>query len=196
MHKHLQVSFIIGILAFSSGQDLSAKTEASPSADKKKVALALPRESKDEQSTVSRPILVTPTTPMAVPVPSKVVGATVNPASSPTSPQSFGADTAQTSDSSVSLSSGSRQTSTNISGPADFVSTIQEVASKGFERAERLTSVYDKRISQMIAWLANSLMPSTTITPINSPSLCSKQRHLRIADGQTKEQRRRAYLFN
>lgn len=189
MHKHFQISIIIGILALSSGQALSAKSQASQgNSEKKKLAIALPKEQNKEETSVSSAVLVTPSNPMTAPIPSaspaaKYAGLDANSSSA-------------IDDLAVSVGSGSRQIGTNISGPADLVSAIQDVAQRGFQRAERITGAYDKRLSQLIAWLANSFMPSTTITPINSPSLCSKQRHFKIADGVSREEKRRAYLFN
>lgn len=189
MHKHFQVSIIIGILALSSGQALSAKTQSCQgNSEKKKLAIALPKEQNKEETSVSSAVLVTPSTPMTAPLPPTSAAAKVT--------ESSATNSTAANDLAVSVGSGSRQIGTNISGPADFVSAIQDVASRGFERAERISGAYDKRLSQMIAWLANSFMPSTTITPINSPSLCSKQRHFKIADGISREEKRRAYLFN
>lgn len=170
MHNHLQTNIIIGILLSGTlFPSLCVAEEARATSDKKRIAVAIPKQIKEE--TVSEAVVVTPSV-SPVYVPAKPITQTLS-----TISQSGG--------------SGSKSVSTNVSGPADLFSTIEDTARKNLERLERMSSVYDKRMGQMLAWFANIMMPSTSITPVSTPSVCSKQRNLKILASRVRDDRKR-----
>lgn len=169
MRNYLQISLPI-IALILSGQMSAMSDEATDSTNlrsgKRRIALALPIENAPKPNVSSIP-----------------------------------AGTSQTADSSAqgsliqSFSSKSPAYGSKVSGPAEIPDNLLDVMVEGAKRTETFSRTYNRRIADLIGWVACSMQPTTEITPLSSPSLMSKQRNIKLMQ-KDHQDRLRAILFN